>query len=73
MAGPVCKEIEVKDLENLMSRAQHCAEDLVAEVEARSSGTAPGAHRRQSRDTEHARWLLSALPALRLKYGIDHD
>lgn len=73
MAPPVCKEVELPDLENLMSRAQHCAEDLLAEVEARSSGTAPGANRRVARDTEHARWLLSALPALRFKYGIEHD
>lgn len=70
-ASPVCIEVERRDLENLMMRAQHCAEDLISEVAARRSDAVPGAERRQQRDTEHARWLLSALPALRMRYRID--
>lgn len=68
---PVSKRVEVKDLENLFQRAQECAEDLVAEVAAANPGDHPVTVRRRNRDTESARWLLSALPALRIKYNVE--
>ena len=71
MTNPVTMAVEVKDLETLMTRARECAEDLVAEVEAANPGDHPVTVRRRQRDTEAARWLLSALPALAVKYRVD--
>lgn len=70
-ADPTVVAMELKDLENLVSRAQACAEDLVAEVEAANPGDHPVTVRRRERDTSEARWLLSALPALRMKYMLE--
>ena len=67
----VCKEVEIGDLENLMSYARRCAEDLIAEVEGANPGDHPVTVRRRERDTSEARWLLSALPALKIKYNVD--
>lgn len=73
MSTPVYFQVEVKDLENLLARAQACAEDLVAEIEAANPGDHPVTVRRRERDTVEARWLLSAIPALRVKYGVPDD
>ena len=66
----VCMSVEVKDLENLFSRAQACAEDLIAEIEAANPGDHPVTVRRRDRDTIEARWIISAIPALRVKYRV---
>ena len=66
---PVTVQIELKDLENLIERAQRCAEDLVVEVERSSPGDDPVVVRRRERDLIEARWLLSAIPALKVKYN----
>ena len=65
----VSVQIELKDLENLIERAQRCAEDLVAEVERSNPGNDPVTIRRRERDLTEARWLLSAIPALKVKYN----
>lgn len=71
MGNPVCVPVEVKDLENLFRYARECAEDLVAEVEAANPGDHPVVIRKRQRDTQGARWLLSALPALAIKYRVE--
>ena len=71
MADRAKVAIETKDIENLIARAKECAEDLIAEIEAANPGNHPVTVRRRNRDTEAARWILSAIPALCLKYGIE--
>ena len=71
MTDPVFISVEVKDFENIINRARECAEDLIAEVEAANPGDDPVTVRRRKRDTEAARWLLSSLPALCVKYRVD--
>ena len=66
----VTMAVDIKDLENLLNFAEACAEDLVSEVEAQNPGDHPVTVRRRERDTIEARWLLSAIPALRVKYGV---
>ena len=66
------KSIDVKDLENLFRSSRECAEDLIAEVEDANPGDDPVTVRRRNRDTKEARWLLSALPALAMKYDIEY-
>lgn len=73
MVEPVCQSVEVKDLENLFRFARECAEDLMVEVERANPGDHPVTVRRRHRDTESARWLLSALPALAMKYRIESN
>lgn len=63
--------VDPKDLENVFNYARRCAEDLVAEAEARNPGNHPVTVRRRERDTSEARWLLSALPALAAKYDVE--
>ena len=71
MGDPAMYQIEVKDFENIITKARECAEDLIAEVEAANPGDHPATVRRRNRDTEAARWLLSALPAFCIKYRIE--
>ncbi|MDE4297036.1 hypothetical protein PXK56_17765 [Phaeobacter gallaeciensis] len=69
--GPIIVAVEARDLENLISRAQECAEDLQVEVAKTIPGNDHIAERHRKRATEASRWLLSALPALKSKYGVD--
>ena len=73
MSDPVKIGVEVKDMENLIRYARECAEDLIAEVEAANPGDHPVTVRRRQRDTMPARWLLSASPALSIKYEVFND
>ena len=73
MSDPVRIGVEVKDMENLLQYARECAEDLIAEVEAANPGDHPVTVRMRQRDTMAARWLLSAIPALCIKYEVPND
>ena len=70
MTDPVCVSVELKDLENLVRFAQECAEDLEVEVAKNITGNDPISLRHKSRATTASRWLLSAIPALRIKYTL---
>lgn len=73
MSDPVKIGVEVKDFENILRYARECAEDLIAEVDAANPGDHPVTVRRRDRDTMAARWLLSAIPALCVKYEVPND
>jgi hypothetical protein len=67
---PLAISMELKDLKDLLFHAEKCAEDLVAEIETRHPKTDdPIAHRRRERDLVEARWLLSNIPKLQIKYN----
>ena len=73
MNDPVQIRLDVKDVENLMDYAQRCAEDLLVAGRALHPGDDSVSIRHRDRATVEARWLLSALPALRVKYGVSRD
>jgi len=71
MTSPVRIEIELADISNLIEKAQECAEDLIAEVDAKYPDNDPVSVRRRHRDSEVGRWLVSAISAYRIKYPLD--
>lgn len=73
MTDPVMVKVELADFALILNRALEAGEDLEAEIQASYPGNDPTSVRRRNRDSETARWLQSAIPAFRVKYGIRPD
>ncbi len=67
--GPVTVQVELADFVNIIEKAEECAQDLIAEVEANYPGDHPVSLRRKKRDQEVGDWIISAISAYRVKYS----
>lgn len=70
MATPVSIEVELSDFVNLAEKAEECAQDLIAEVDARYQDDSPTSARRRERDSAVGRWIFGAVAAYRIKYDV---
>ncbi len=74
MTEPVSVAVELQDFALILNRALEVGQDLEAAVNAEYPHDNPTSVRRRERDSETARWLQSAVPAFRVKYGVkDYD
>ena len=73
MGEPVTIQVELSDFAAILNRALEAAEDLEVVVNANYPSDNPTSARRRKNDTETARWLQSAIPAFRIKYGVRED
>ena len=71
-ACPVLATVEVDDLENILTTAMICAEDLQHQIdhEYKHQMEYPSGKRRHARDSEPAVKMMLLILAMRLKYGM---